>query len=72
MKVDANEMLFIKENMPHGMMKTLADNIGMEYNQVRNQFSTLKTEWPDELVIEARRLLKATKGLEYNHVSNVA
>lgn len=71
MKVDANEMLFIRENTPHGMMKTLADNIGMPYNKVRNEFSTLKTEWPDDLVIEARRLLKAVSGLEYNQNSEV-
>lgn len=72
MRVEANEMQFIKENTPHGLMRILADNIGMDYNKVRNEFATLKTEWPDELVIEARRLLKATTGREYQPEKDVA
>lgn len=67
MKVDAREILFIRKNAPHGMMKTLSENTGMTYSKVRNEFATLKEDYPDELVNEARRLLKANKGIEYTN-----
>lgn len=66
MQVDTREMLFIRQNAPHGMMATLAKNIGMDYSKVRAEFYTLKTEYPDDLVTEARRLLVANTGLVYN------
>lgn len=68
MKVDAREILFIRQNAPHGMMKVVADNIGMPYSRVRTEIHTLKEDYPDELVIEARRLLTAMTGLEYSGV----
>ena len=66
MKVDAREILFIRRNAPSGMIRTLAGNIRMGYSKVRNELHTLKEDYPDELVREARRLLKANTGLEYN------
>lgn len=66
MQVDTREILFIRQNAPYGMMATIAKNIGMEYSKVRAEFYTLKTEYPDDLVIEARRLLEANTGLVYN------
>ena len=66
MQVDAREILFIRKNAPHGMFKTLANNIGMKYSKVRAEIFTLKEEYPDNLVKEARRLLKANTGLVYN------
>ncbi len=65
MIVDTREILFIRQNAPQGMIRTLANNIGMDYNKVRNELHTLKEEYPDELVIEARRLLEANTGLVY-------
>lgn len=66
MIVDPNEILFIRKNAPHGMLRTLSNNIGMPYEELRKKFYILKNEWPDELVNEARRLLKANTGLEYS------
>lgn len=65
MKVDAREILFIRQNAPKGMMRVLADNIGLPYSRVRAEIHTLKEDYPDNLVNEARRLLLAMKGLEY-------
>lgn len=64
-KVDPNEILFIRTNAPYGMLKTLANNIGMEYPKVRNEFITLKEEYRNDLITEARRLLEANTGLVY-------
>jgi hypothetical protein len=66
MKVDTREILFIRQNAPHGMLRTLANNIGMDYSKVRAELHTLKEDFPDELVIEARRLLEANTGLVYS------
>lgn len=64
-KVDPNEILFIRSKAPYGMLKTLANNIGMEYPKVRNEFITLKEEYRNDLITEARRLLEANTGLVY-------
>ena len=65
MKVDAREILFIRQNAPVGMIRTLANNINIPYGKVRNELHTLKEDYPDDLVIEARRLLEANTGLIY-------
>lgn len=65
MIVDPREIKFIRDKAPKGMMVTLAENIGMKYSRVRAEFYTLKDEYPDDMVIEARRLLLAIKGIEY-------
>ena len=69
MLVDAREMLYLRKNLPYGMVKVLAKNIGMDYLKARNEFMTLKEEYPDDLVTEARRLLKETTGLEYTETA---
>lgn len=66
MRVDAREILFIRQNAPQGMIRTLANNVGIDYQKVRNELHTLKEEYPDVIVIEARRLLEANTGLVYN------
>lgn len=68
MKVDAREILFIRQNAPVGMIRILANNINIPYGKVRNELHTLKEDYSDELVIEARRLLKANTGLVYKPV----
>ncbi|MBS1519627.1 MAG: hypothetical protein JST50_01420 [Bacteroidetes bacterium] len=70
MKVDAREILFIRQNAPVGMIRTLANNINIPYAKVRNELHTLKEDYPDELVIEARRLLEANTGLVYQPCLN--
>lgn len=43
----------------------VADNLGLDRSKVRNELNRLKEEYDPAIVKEARRLLKATKGLEY-------
>ena len=72
MKVDAREILFIRQNAPVGMIRILANNINIPYTKVRNELRTLKEDYPDVLVIEARRLLEANTGLVYQPYLNGA
>lgn len=65
MIVEASEIIFIKKNFPHGMMRILADNIKWDYQKVRGVFNYIKDEVDDELITEARRLLKVNIGVEY-------
>lgn len=65
MTVDSHEISFIKNNAPYGMLKTLSRNIGMDYQKVRTMFISIREDYPDDMIIEARRLLKANTGLEF-------
>ena len=67
--VDAREILFIRQNAPRGLYRMVADNLGLKRHKVRNELNRLKEEYDEQIVTEARRLLKATKGLEYGKVS---
>lgn len=66
MRVDAREILFIRQNAPQGMLRTLANNTGLDYNRVRAEMYSLKEDYDEQIVIEARRLLEANTGLVYN------
>lgn len=65
MKVDAREILFIRQNAPRNLMRLVSDNTKIPYSKVRSEFFTLKEDYNDEMVIEARRLLKAISNIEY-------
>lgn len=65
MKVDPREILFIRQNCPRGLFTMISENTGIELIKVRNEFFSLKEEYPDEIVIEARRLLKVISNIEY-------
>lgn len=65
MKVDAREILFIKENAPHGFIAILAKKMNMKRSRVRSQLYLTKEDYPDDLIIQARHLLKETEGIEY-------
>jgi len=65
MRVDAREILFIRQNAPQGMLRTLANNTGLEYNRVRAEMYSLKEDYDEQIVNEARRLLEANTGLVY-------
>ena len=66
MQVDAREILFIRKNAPHGMLAQVARNIGWSRGKVMNELTTLKEDYTDSLIVEARRLLEANTGLVYN------
>lgn len=68
MKVEAAELAFIKDNSPKGLPRLIAENIGVSRSTVLNELSRLKDDYNEEIINEARRLLKAIKGLEYAEV----
>lgn len=72
MRVDAREILFIRQNAPQGMFRTLANNTGIDYNRVRAEMYSLKEDYDEDIVIEARRLLEANTGLVYNPETTAA
>lgn len=65
MKVDAREILFIRQNAPRNLMRFVAQNTSIPYTRVRNEFFTLKDDYDEKIVTEARRLLKAISNIEY-------
>lgn len=66
MKVDTRELMFIKQNAPRGMSRLVADNLGLPTIKVVNELRMLKDHYNDDIIIEARRLLKEIKGIVYN------
>lgn len=66
MKVDAREILFIRQNAPRNLMRFVSDNTNIPYTKVRNEFFSLKDDYDQVIVIEARRLLKAISNIEYS------
>lgn len=65
MKIDVREILFIKQNAPIGMIRMLANNVDLPYQKVRNELMTLKEDYEEKIIVEARRLLVETTGLIY-------
>lgn len=65
MKVDAREILFIRQNAPRNLMRFVAENTKTPYSKVRSEFFTLKDDYDETIVLEARRLLKAISNIEY-------
>lgn len=66
MQVDSREILFIRKNAPKGFIRTVANNVGLDYQQVRTELYSLKENYSDVVVLESRRLLEAMTGLVYN------
>lgn len=79
-QVDAREIIFFKENAPTGLVSLIIENLkekGIEINrvQVHREITTIKKNYLKEVIFEARRLIKAIKGIEYKqeyftHVTN--
>lgn len=67
MKVEVAELVFIQENAPTNFSQLIADNVGLHRSTVNNELNRLKKrgDYNDAIITEARRLLKAIKGLEY-------
>lgn len=66
MLIDAREILFIRQNCPRGMFRIISENTGIEYTKVRNEFFTLKDDYNETIVTEARRLLKSIYNIEFS------
>ena len=71
MKVDAREIVFIKENAPKGFPRLIVETLeskGVKVDRVRvhMELFTLKNDYNDLIIEEARRLLFAVKGVKYS------
>lgn len=69
-QVDAREIIFFKENAPTGLVSLIIENLkaeGVEINrvQVHREITTVKKVYLKPVIHEARRLIKAIKGVEY-------
>lgn len=69
MKVDARELVFLRENGPSNFSALISDNIGINRSTVNNELSRIKDNYNPVVINEARRLLKAIKGLEYSEAA---
>jgi len=66
MKVDARELVFIKQNAPSSLASLIAGNTGHNRSTVNNELARIKDEYNEDIITEARRLLKAIKGIEFS------
>jgi hypothetical protein len=67
--IDAREILFIRRNAPRGFYTLIAENLGVSRVKVKNELNLLKEDYDKNIVKEARRLLKAIKGIEYENTN---
>lgn len=65
MKVDVLELDFLRKNGPSNFVALISDNTGVNRSTVNNELSRIKDNYNEIVINEARRLLKAIKGLEY-------
>jgi len=71
-EVDAREIIFIKENAPTALVSLIIEsletkNIKINRTQVHREITTIKKFYLKPVIEEARRLIKAIKGVEYNN-----
>lgn len=69
-RVDAREILFIQKNKPKHIVSSIREalaekGIKLNRNQISSDISTIKEEYRTVVIEEARRLIKALKGMEY-------
>lgn len=74
-KIEHEEILFFYRNAPLGFARIVHDNLrdaGISINrtQVHRELYTVKKEYLKPVISEARRVLKAIKGIEYNPSNN--
>lgn len=65
MQIEAREILFIRQNSPRWLFGQVAKNVGKPLTRVKYHFYGLPTEYDQDVIDEARRLLKDACGLEY-------
>lgn len=70
MKVDPQEIIFIKENAPKAFPRLVQEGLeaqGITYHRtyIYVELSSIKESYKADIIMEARRLLKAVKGIEY-------
>lgn len=63
--INPKEILFIRSNAPWGLIKMVADNLGIKKSEVRRELYRLKDTYDERIIAEARRIVKAVNGAEY-------
>ena len=66
MQVDARELQFIKVNAPKNLAGLISDNTGKNRSTINNELTRIKSDYDEEIINEARRLLKVIKGVEFS------
>lgn len=69
-KVDEKEIIFFTKNAPKGFVSLILEGLaekGIKTNrmQIHREITTIKKSYAKPVIQEARRLLKAIKGLEF-------
>ncbi len=65
MQIEAREILFIRQNKPSWLFKQVADNTGKTLARVRYNFYGMLEEHDEDVIQEARRLLKEACNIVY-------
>lgn len=70
-EIDAREILFFKENAPTGFIALVREalsekGVELSRDQVMRELTILKKEYIADVISEARRIIKALKGVEYD------
>lgn len=63
--INPKEILFIRNNAPFGFYSMIAKNLGLSRSTVVNELNRLKDSYDERIVAEARRIVKAVSGAEY-------
>lgn len=69
-QVDPKELIFLNENAPTGFIALIRESLSdkkiyLSRDQVWRELTVLKKDYMEVVIHEARRILKALKGLEY-------
>ena len=75
MRVDDREILFIKRNAPVGFPRLIqekleADGHVVNRTVIHKEISTLKASYNPLVIVAARELLLAVKGVEYSSIKD--
>lgn len=70
MKVNPQEIVFIKENAPKAFPRLVQEGLEAQGKIYRREYvylelNTIKDSYVPDIINEARRLLKAVKGIEF-------
>ncbi|TZF84550.1 hypothetical protein FW774_06065 [Pedobacter sp. BS3] len=65
MKVEADELVFFRENGPRNLAALIHETTGINRSTINNELTRIKSNYNPKVIGEARRIIKALKGIEY-------
>jgi len=72
MQIEAREVLFIRQNSPRWLFSQVAKNTGKTLSRVKYHFYGLLDDYDEDIITEARRLLKEACQIEYSPTATEA